>query len=196
MKNQINRDIKLLSLFIAGIMVCGTGFQFNHYLENQKNKESWGDQQVKLFFSPLIYACDGEDCVNNAEINRKELAEKEKIETEKEYFKKISDKMVGEINKQFDSDKISWITPIAFCLLRNESGFGTNDSLGDGGLAGGILQFHENTYKHYRQEMINMGLASEVGSRFNDDTAIETAVYMWKNGELEQWGPYNVGECR
>lgn len=101
------------------------------------------------------------------------------------------------VRKYFKTDyEISKMKQIAHCLLLCESKHGTDDGMGDNGRAGGILQFHEPTYIANRQRMMKLELVDHLGNRFDDEDAIETAVWMWSQGQLNQWGPYSRGECR
>ena len=82
------------------------------------------------------------------------------------------------------------------CLLWKESRGGTSDNHGDGGLAGGSYQFHQNTWDWMRQQMLNRGLVAEIGSRYDLRQAIQTTAWALANGRSRDWGPLRRGECR
>lgn len=82
------------------------------------------------------------------------------------------------------------------CLLKHESNYGENKGFGDGGRAGGILQFHEPTYARMRNQMIKSGEATEFGSRMSASNAIETTAWALANGRGNEWGPVKRGTCR
>lgn len=79
-------------------------------------------------------------------------------------------------------------------LAYREAGYGSNKSCGDGGLACGIMQFHEATYKSYRKIMIKLGHVSHEGSRWNEYDAIETTAWSISTGREKAWGPILRGE--
>lgn len=83
----------------------------------------------------------------------------------------------------------------AHCLLYKETGYGSNKGFGDGGKAGGILQFHEPTYIGFRKIMMAQGLVKEIGSRMNQKDAIETTMWAIANGRELNWGPVLRKEC-
>jgi hypothetical protein len=84
------------------------------------------------------------------------------------------------------------------CLLSKESEhtFMTeSDHHGDSGRAGGILQYWSDTWTGMRKIMIERGLVTEIGSRYNPEQAIETTVWALSDGREKNWGPINVGDC-
>jgi hypothetical protein len=84
------------------------------------------------------------------------------------------------------------------CLLNKESQhtfMDADDHHGDSGKAGGILQYHEPTWTGFRKIMIERGLVTEIGSRYNPEQAIETTVWALSDGRERNWGPINVGDC-
>jgi hypothetical protein len=89
-----------------------------------------------------------------------------------------------------------YLTYQLHCLLRKESFYYENKGHGDGGLAGGVLQYHQATWNAFRNEMIRKGLVKEVGSRYDVEQAIETTAYALANGKENHWGPVARGECR
>lgn len=114
---------------------------------------------------------------------------------DKEVVKKESiDTWVAEfVDEYFESNtQRSEARMIMHCLLHRESGhreLGENDAHGDGGRAGGILQFHENTWIVFRKLMLNAGLVNEIGSRYDAKEAIRTTVWAIKNNRSLAWGP-------
>ena len=78
---------------------------------------------------------------------------------------------------------------IMHCLLNRESKHNGDTGRGDGGLAIGILQFHQETWNGYRKLMIKEGLTETIGSPLSDDQAIRTAVWAIKNKRATAWGP-------
>lgn len=82
------------------------------------------------------------------------------------------------------------------CLYWKESRNGTSDAHGDNGMAGGPLQFWQETYNNYRKIMIKRGLVTEIGSRYDLENAIETTVWAISDGRELAWGPILRGECK
>ncbi len=81
------------------------------------------------------------------------------------------------------------------CLLNKEGVHNSNKNLGDGGKAGGVLQFHQSTWEGMRKQMISKGLTKEVGSRFDIKEAIRTTVWAIRNGRGNEWGPILRRKC-
>ena len=81
-------------------------------------------------------------------------------------------------------------------LLFKESKYGEDKRYGDGGLAGGPLQFHEATYIDYRKHMIQEGLTASLGSRLDMENAIETLAWAINNDRENAWGPVARGEIK
>ncbi len=88
----------------------------------------------------------------------------------------------------------SWMKTTLHFLLYKESKHGEDKQQGDGGLAGGPLQFHEATYQEYRQIMMKRGLTDHIGSRYDLEDAIETATWAISDGRQNAWGPIARGE--
>lgn len=83
------------------------------------------------------------------------------------------------------------------CLYWKETRGGIDaDVHGDNGLAGGPFQFHEPTYKSMRNKMIKEGVATELGSRYNFENAVDTTSWAISQGQGKQWGPILRGECQ
>jgi len=82
------------------------------------------------------------------------------------------------------------------CLAHKENGYHSNDHCGDGGLACGMYQYHPGTYTGFRKIMIAQGLTDHIGSRLNDQDAIQTTAWALTHGHEEDWGPILRGECQ
>ena len=83
-----------------------------------------------------------------------------------------------------------------YCLYWKESRNGRNNGHGDNGMAGGPMQFWEETYTRMRTRMIDLGITQELGDRYNLKTAIETTAWAINNGYALEWGPILRGECK
>lgn len=101
------------------------------------------------------------------------------------------DVVVGKyIDKYFSAkSQRSEMRMIMSCLLHRESKHNGDTGRGDGGLALGILQFHQETWNGYRKLMIKDYLVAEIGSPFNDEEAIETTVWAISTKRATAWGP-------
>ena len=88
-----------------------------------------------------------------------------------------------------------YLKQLLHCLCYRESKYGKDKGFGDQGKAGGLLQFHEPTYKSYREIMIKRGLVYSSGSRMNYEQAIETTVWAISDGRGKAWGPFLRQEC-
>lgn len=84
---------------------------------------------------------------------------------------------------------------VLHCLLDYETKHNYGRGMGDGGLAGGILQFHQGTWVGYRKIMIKRGLATEISDRFNDKDAIFTTAWALVDGRGKAWGPILRNNC-
>jgi hypothetical protein len=78
---------------------------------------------------------------------------------------------------------------IMHCLAHRESGHGASNAHGDGGLAGGPLQFHQETWQRMRGQMIKQGVADEIGSRYDLKEAVRTTAWAIREGRGLEWGP-------
>jgi hypothetical protein len=78
---------------------------------------------------------------------------------------------------------------IMHCLLNREAKHGYDQGHGDGGKAGGPLQFHNPTWIAYRKIMMEEGLVDELGSRYDMEQAIHTTVWAIHGGRAKAWGP-------
>ena len=81
------------------------------------------------------------------------------------------------------------------CLAHKENGYHANNNCGDGGLACGMYQYHPETYTGFRKIMMSEGLTDHVGSRLNDQDAIQTTAYALTHGLENNWGPIARGMC-
>lgn len=84
---------------------------------------------------------------------------------------------------------------ILHCLLNYETKHNYGRGMGDGGLAGGILQFHESTWNRMRKQMIKAGLITDISSRFDDKDAIYTMAWALVQGRGKEWGPILRNDC-
>jgi hypothetical protein len=83
----------------------------------------------------------------------------------------------------------SEVRMILHCLLYRESHHAFSKAYGDGGLAGGPLQFHQPTWEAFRKRMMERGVADAIGSRDDLKEAIRTTVWAIKDGHASAWGP-------
>ena len=90
---------------------------------------------------------------------------------------------------EFLPDHKSESLMIMHCLAHRESGHGASNAHGDGGLAGGPYQFHEATWQRMRKQMINQGVAQEIGSRYDLKEAVRTTTWAIREGRALEWGP-------
>lgn len=83
------------------------------------------------------------------------------------------------------------------CLLSKESLHDNNKGHGDNGMAGGPMQFWNDTWVRMRKQMMAKGLIEEIGSRYDQEQAVQTAVWqILVNGRGHEWGPILRGECK
>jgi hypothetical protein len=100
------------------------------------------------------------------------------------------DTWVGKyVDQYFKDHRKSEVRMIMHCLLHRESGHGASKGHGDGGKAGGPLQFHQPTWNGYRKIMFDRGLITEIGSRYDAEQAIHTTVWAIADGRARAWGP-------
>lgn len=100
------------------------------------------------------------------------------------------DVWVGEAaDKFFRGGQASEVRMVMHCLLSRESLHGQNKGFGDGGAAGGPLQFHESTWTRMRTQMMADGYTKTMGNRLDMHQAIETTVYAIFKGWGKEWGP-------
>lgn len=100
------------------------------------------------------------------------------------------DVWVGEsVDRYFKGGQASEMRMVMHCLLSRESTHGLNKGYGDGGEAGGPLQFHQGTWNTVRASMIKDGFAKEIGDREDMKQAIEATVYAIYIGRGLEWGP-------
>src|SRR3989304_1525860 len=86
-------------------------------------------------------------------------------------------------------DDVDRIKVTLHFLLYRESRYGKNKKCGDNSRACGPLQFWAETFSSYRQAMISQGHATEVGSRYDIETAIDTTAWALTTGKSLAWGP-------
>lgn len=115
------------------------------------------------------------------------------------YFEEQNiDQYVGDAVDEFyksPGDR-SHMRSVMHCLLYKETKHNYSKGHGDGGKAGGPLQFHQPTWDGYRKIMIKEGYATEVGSRYDLKEAIRTTVWAFQDGRGKAWGPYLRKECQ
>lgn len=124
---------------------------------------------------------------------KEEIVEKpvEKLVIYQENSDMTSDELVGfYVDEYFNNaSQRSEMRMIMHCLLHRESRHDSDKTHGDGGRAGGPLQFHSPTWEGYRRKMIDEGLVIEIGSRYDLEQAIHTTVWAIKNHRSLAWGP-------
>ena len=102
------------------------------------------------------------------------------------------DTWIGDAVDEFLPNHKSEARMIMHCLAHREAGHrgtGPDDPHGDGGRAGGGMQFHEATWNRMRKQMIAQGHAAEIGSRYDYKEAIRTTAWAIANGRALEWGP-------
>lgn len=95
-----------------------------------------------------------------------------------------------------NNTQYSYYKQLLNCLLYYETKHGAVKKDGDNGLAGGILQFHQATWVSFRNKMLKLGLIEEVGSRYNDEQAVNTTIWALVNNYGNNWGPILRGDCK
>lgn len=108
------------------------------------------------------------------------------------------DTWIGQYAEKYatKSKNASYLRYQLHCLANKENGHHANDKCGDNGKSCGMYQYREGTWNGFRKEMIKKGLASEVGSLWDDQQAIETTAWALANGKENHWGPIvNKGAC-
>lgn len=102
----------------------------------------------------------------------------------------LIDGYVGEaVDTYFEGSQASEMRMIMHCLLNKESKHNLDKGLGDGGKAGGAMQFWQGTWERMRRHMISDGFATEIGSRDNLEQAVQTTAYAIYKGWGLEWGP-------
>jgi hypothetical protein len=109
---------------------------------------------------------------------------------------KTVDEMISDASNKYGATRYerNRLKALTHYLLLRENNYGATNECGDNGLACGPMQFHEDTYIRNRKTMIRLGHVSQMGSRWNMQDAIETAIYMFSIGQEKQWGPILRGE--
>lgn len=107
------------------------------------------------------------------------------IDTRDTNISSLIDDAVNEFLPNHKSESLM----IMHCLAHRESGHGASNAHGDGGLAGGPFQFHEETWNRMRKQMIKQGYATEIGSRYDLKESIRTTAWAIKEGRALEWGP-------
>lgn len=141
--------------------------------------------------SVYVYANEEGETSTQATVEVEPSAELVELEEDEEYAPSEADVLVGKYADKFGktTGEKSRLRGVLHCLLNIESVHGNNDGHGDNGMAGGPLQFWEETYIGYRKLMIKEGLVTEIGSRYNLENAIETTAWALVSGRGKAWGP-------
>lgn len=87
------------------------------------------------------------------------------------------------VHEFFPKSQHSEMKMIMHCLLNRESKHGVDKGHGDGGRAGGPLQFHQPTWVAYRKLM-----GEPESSRYNLKEAIRTTAWAISDGRGLAWG--------
>lgn len=84
------------------------------------------------------------------------------------------------------------------CLANKESGHRYDDhtNCGDSGASCGLYQYKQPTWDGFRKIMIKKGLATEIGSLWDNKLQVETTAWALSEGRHRNWGPWVRGECR
>lgn len=110
-------------------------------------------------------------------------------ETVKELPREDIDTWIGDAVDEFLPTHKSEARMIMHCLAHREAGHGASNAHGDGGLAGGPFQFHQETWDGYRRLMIKDGKATQTGSRYDFKEAARTTAWAISTGRAKAWGP-------
>lgn len=84
------------------------------------------------------------------------------------------------------------------CLANKESGHRYDDhtKCGDNNASCGLFQYKQATWNGFRKIMIKQGLATEIGSLWDNELQVETTAWALSEGRHQNWGPWSRGECR
>ncbi len=165
-RNETKSSVLIMAIFMLLVVIAGREWQRVH---------------------PIISPCPEEGCSTK-------VYAAEPTPTPTLTIDQLVDKYATTYT-QNESQK-SWMKAIVHFLLYKESKHGADKQQGDGGLAGGPLQFHETTYVGFRRIMIDRGLTTYIGSRFDLNDAIETAIWAIADGRENNWGPIVRGEIK
>jgi len=163
----------IVSLLLGSMLLGYYNYSRNHVRDNSDVINKSGEQQ---------------SATPSAEVQEISISIVEEVEAKTE---RDADYLVGfYVDKYFQSDtQRSEMRMIMHCLLHRESNHYSDNNHGDGGLAGGPLQFHQATWVAYRKIMMEGYFVSEIGSRYDLEQAIETAVWAISDGRGLAWGP-------
>jgi len=131
------------------------------YGQVSKMLQVWNTQEAQAYVKPLV------------------------IDTRDTDISSLINDAVNEFLPEHKSESLM----IMHCLAHRESGHGVSNSHGDGGLAGGPMQFHEATWQRMRKQMIKQGYAIDIGSRYDLKESIRTTAWAIKEGRALEWGP-------
>lgn len=84
------------------------------------------------------------------------------------------------------------------CLANKESGhrYDQHTRCGDNGKSCGLYQYRKATWTGFRTLMIGQGLATEIGSLWDDKLQVETTAWALSEGRHQNWGPWLRGACQ
>lgn len=123
--------------------------------------------------------------LNNQRVEAKDYIKPLVIDTRDMNISSLIDDAVAEFLPSHKSESLM----IMHCLAHRESGHGASNAEGDGGLAAGPFQFHETTWIRMRSQMIKLGLATEISSRYDLKEAVRTTAWAISNKNGLEWGP-------
>jgi hypothetical protein len=123
--------------------------------------------------------------LNKQEVEAVEYKKPLIIDTRETNISTLIDDAVSEFLSDHESESLM----IMHCLAHRESGHGASNAHGDGGLAGGPFQFHEETWQRMRKQMFKQGVADEIGSRYDLKEAVRTTAWAISQGRALEWGP-------
>lgn len=101
--------------------------------------------------------------------------------------------------KQFKNTKYteSYLKYQLHCLANKESGHRHDNHTvcGDSGKSCGLYQYRKGTWEGFRKIMIKEGLATEIGSLWDDKLQVFTTAWALSNSRHQNWGPWLRGDC-
>lgn len=180
----MNKNQTLLSLITIIVVTVTLG------LWNNSMKPIYHLSVSNLKVQGLVYAQDDKASV---EASSSSVSESKTVEDGPTPANdtRYGDAWVAEYTDHYftDGPRRSEVRMIMHCLLNREAGHGQGKGFGDGGLAGGPLQYHQSTWDGFRQIMLQRGLISEIGSRLDLKQAIHTTIWAIADGRAMNWGP-------
>jgi hypothetical protein len=183
-KSRINTITGIL--FLLALLLAMGGGELKEYVRNHEQPmvkpmvDSVGGSISQL---AVVHVDNGKDVSRGLVPDNDTLTVSQIVEKEVKKFAKTP-------------TQESYLLYLTHCLLWKESKHGSDQGKGDGGLASGILQFHQATFVSYRNLMIKQGFTDHVGSRDNFEDAVETNLWAVTTGRASAWGPVVVGYCK